>query len=998
MSRNTDTLQELLNVLAQGPLANIYSDANIADYIDQFDFNDISNQLQNYWNESVYKLLEEADKIIDNPWNLEENKKISSIHDAAKDFSNRYVSPNPNFKQEEYVDNRTDELEEVLKDSKKLDYTIKDYESLTEEFKKYVTRLIMPQYERRVEVEDLNRNFWVIGQNLSLLNKMVFDLGNGLIQKLIGELTGLWDNIYRLWQAIFFLAGKIDEAEENINKLAAAAAKTKIKLAFGWSFSGAGNSFTSNDVIDRLYKEEKIVTHDEKEVPTLVLSDNFLFKKSDAKHFGFLPYLEKERIVYNGQGDTGSLFYLPYNKTLTKQRLDALTDEEADDIFILGQSPGPGGHGEIIGIERKFGNKPAKELLQSVRAKNFVLISPNPDGQIPLLDSLVSVYDPILIGLQFYRDVIYSVSNLDNNQPFGTLIEDTFTWMQGGYIEYLNFSESREWKDNDKISDKIISAHKFINDFISKSDIRFVSLTQALDSYSTIAAFKNRLLGSGANLENLITDFYRLYLKCANFIEFNTTNAPYFIDKADGRYEVLTNNPETFSIAFKEAVQLYNKENSSDGIGNYNYLPTPYLFNGNAKFFDYNTGDYLSINYTADGPKFYKLDVGGSSTVIRDIRMRMVNEEKKTLHWDLLSNMFFPDGFSEGKTVGPAPTNGGAYKKVVKWDYNDNLITGNDAIAAAKQKFNKATQRVDPLAGWWIEDKHNSLGNSYIYKRDNSFGIWFEFVLNPPQLMLPFLNIQLNSFTMNETAQFYFNGLASNSSDCYIGGPNWSSHHYYNVDITIPFDNVGAKPYWDFIRLGKPYPSIARIITSRVEDSGDSVSKHLTALNTNNNYISYDTRVLDFEDNGESYFIDGFYGFETLQSYPLGNIPRIKNIQYEMTNVIEDAGGNILDGPNRFLRDIWRKRKDGDNNEIYYYGAPYKANVTYQIASTDLINAHISTIGDIKEGSTKKENTNTVDDPLINISYLSGTKRPQELSIFVSKDETQQVWKRDPII
>ena len=52
----------------------------------------------------------------------------------------------------------------------------------------------MLKYLRRVEVEDLNRNFWVIGQNLSLLNKLVLDLDGPLVRTikgLISEITGL---------------------------------------------------------------------------------------------------------------------------------------------------------------------------------------------------------------------------------------------------------------------------------------------------------------------------------------------------------------------------------------------------------------------------------------------------------------------------------------------------------------------------------------------------------------------------------------------------------------------------------------------------------------------------------------------------------------------------------------------------------------------------------------------------------------------------------------
>ena len=42
-------------------------------------------------------------------------------------------------------------------------------------------RLLMPQYARRVEVEDLNKNFWVIGQVLDTMATALFGK-NGLFK------------------------------------------------------------------------------------------------------------------------------------------------------------------------------------------------------------------------------------------------------------------------------------------------------------------------------------------------------------------------------------------------------------------------------------------------------------------------------------------------------------------------------------------------------------------------------------------------------------------------------------------------------------------------------------------------------------------------------------------------------------------------------------------------------------------------------------------------
>lgn len=60
-----------------------------------------------------------------------------------------------------------DKIESVLTSEKHLQFTRNILE-------KYI-RLIMPKYTRRVEIEDLNRNFWVIGQALSAIGAYLFE-------------------------------------------------------------------------------------------------------------------------------------------------------------------------------------------------------------------------------------------------------------------------------------------------------------------------------------------------------------------------------------------------------------------------------------------------------------------------------------------------------------------------------------------------------------------------------------------------------------------------------------------------------------------------------------------------------------------------------------------------------------------------------------------------------------------------------------------------------
>lgn len=70
-------------------------------------------------------------------------------------------------------------------------------------------RLLMPQNQRHVEIEDLNRNFWVIGQVTTAIQNEMFNDGiNQLIKDVIKELADLWDNILFLWTAAAIIPQK----------------------------------------------------------------------------------------------------------------------------------------------------------------------------------------------------------------------------------------------------------------------------------------------------------------------------------------------------------------------------------------------------------------------------------------------------------------------------------------------------------------------------------------------------------------------------------------------------------------------------------------------------------------------------------------------------------------------------------------------------------------------------------------------------------------------
>ena len=87
-----------------------------------------------------------------------------------------------------------DKIERVLSSNSHMQFT----HNL---FKKYI-RLLMPEYERTVEVEDLNRNFWVIGQVLTGICSYLFDEDSpikNLLEGMADEVAQLWENLLYLW-------------------------------------------------------------------------------------------------------------------------------------------------------------------------------------------------------------------------------------------------------------------------------------------------------------------------------------------------------------------------------------------------------------------------------------------------------------------------------------------------------------------------------------------------------------------------------------------------------------------------------------------------------------------------------------------------------------------------------------------------------------------------------------------------------------------------------
>lgn len=190
------------------------------------------NQDDSLWNESVSQIileyLKKTDATINNEYedfnpNKEINKtpikiehgsinvggniekfKVSDIKnaDAGFMFGNPWVRPQYNVDGETYASVRGDDKNiYALNNDEKLQYTREQKEGYSQlEISKW-TRLLMPQYLRYVEVEDLNRNFWVISQVLTALCAYIFDDSSpyNLYGKITSELAQLWENVLYLW-------------------------------------------------------------------------------------------------------------------------------------------------------------------------------------------------------------------------------------------------------------------------------------------------------------------------------------------------------------------------------------------------------------------------------------------------------------------------------------------------------------------------------------------------------------------------------------------------------------------------------------------------------------------------------------------------------------------------------------------------------------------------------------------------------------------------------
>lgn len=177
-----------------------------------------------FWNQSLQKLInffiiniEASDKILIDNNSQEKNIAVNTLKEANAgnnfpEFRNdieKWVVPWYNVDAKNYDKiRRKDEVIDILKNYNKLQYTRRPDNSDNEEsdltLDKWI-RLLMPQYGRRIEVEDLDRNFWVIAQTIAAISAYLFDDDSPIPKVLEGmtrEISEIWENILYLWTGI----------------------------------------------------------------------------------------------------------------------------------------------------------------------------------------------------------------------------------------------------------------------------------------------------------------------------------------------------------------------------------------------------------------------------------------------------------------------------------------------------------------------------------------------------------------------------------------------------------------------------------------------------------------------------------------------------------------------------------------------------------------------------------------------------------------------------
>ena len=136
------------------------------------------------WEEVKNNITSDLQKILDF-WEMDEEEFKEKIEDDGIGFSQALLSYSESYPEKPEYFNSYPDVKYLFEKASWL-------------------RLLMPKYLRKVEVEDLNRNFWVLGQTMSAVCAFLFGPNAPfakLFEDMAAEITQLWENILYLWLA-----------------------------------------------------------------------------------------------------------------------------------------------------------------------------------------------------------------------------------------------------------------------------------------------------------------------------------------------------------------------------------------------------------------------------------------------------------------------------------------------------------------------------------------------------------------------------------------------------------------------------------------------------------------------------------------------------------------------------------------------------------------------------------------------------------------------------
>lgn len=178
-----------------------------ADLIENF-LDDCLERKTEHWNKSFDKLIETFNDMVVEDKQIGES--IFTINDitaanAGNSFrGGEWVKPWQNIGGYDYAEVRgNDKSTEALNNPEFLQFTHRIFD-------KFI-RLLMPEYKRVVQVEDLNRNFWVIGQILAAILEFLFNDDNpykDVFDGILDEIAQLWENLLYLWIGFIAISQK----------------------------------------------------------------------------------------------------------------------------------------------------------------------------------------------------------------------------------------------------------------------------------------------------------------------------------------------------------------------------------------------------------------------------------------------------------------------------------------------------------------------------------------------------------------------------------------------------------------------------------------------------------------------------------------------------------------------------------------------------------------------------------------------------------------------